>query len=189
MNKWNKTNTLWMLLYASLYAITTALVCVTGMIHPVFFVCYQITAGILLSGIVIRAFARVKAPGAACFLAAGMILLLIVINDAAPWHVIPVIIIAALAEVIRAVSKYSWKGDVAAAAVMSFSSFGYYGQIWLNRAFTYQSAVEEMPAGYADSLMAVSPAWALPVVVIIGIIASVIISNTTAKIFKLNKEN
>ena len=73
MNNWNKRNALWMLLYAVLYAVTTALVCVTGMIHPVFFVCYQITAGILLSGIIIRAFARVKAPGAACFLGAGML--------------------------------------------------------------------------------------------------------------------
>ena len=36
-----------------------------------------------------------------------------------------------------------------------------------------------------DTLMAVSPAWVLPVVIIIGIIASVIISNLTAKLFKL----
>ena len=42
-----------------------------------------------------------------------------------------------------------------------------------------------MRAGYGDTLMAVSPAWVLPVVIIIGIIASVIISNLTAKLFKL----
>ena len=48
-NKWNRKNALWMLLYAVLYAIVTAAVCVTGAIHPIFFVCYQITAGLLLS--------------------------------------------------------------------------------------------------------------------------------------------
>ena len=42
-NKWNRNNALWMLLYAVLYAIVTAVVCVTGSIHPIFFVCYQIT--------------------------------------------------------------------------------------------------------------------------------------------------
>ena len=51
-----RKNALWMLFYAVSYVITTYIVCLTGMIHPMFFVCYQITAGILLSGIVIRAF-------------------------------------------------------------------------------------------------------------------------------------
>jgi hypothetical protein len=44
-----------------------------------------------------------------------------------------------------------------------------------------------MPAGYADALMAASPTWVLPVVVISGIILSVLISNITAKLFKLEK--
>ena len=186
-NKWNRRNALWMLLYAVLYAVMTALVCVTGAIHPILFVCYQITAGLLLSGLVIRAFARIKAPGTAVCLALGMLLLLVIIGDAVPWHVIPVIIIAILAEVVRAISKYSWAGDVISTAIMSFSSFGYYGQIWFNRAYTYECAVEEMPAGYADGLMSASPVWAFPVVLIIGIIVSVIISNVTANLFKLKK--
>ena len=76
-NKWNRKNALWMLLYAVLYAIVTAAVCVTGSIHPIFFVCYQITAGLLLSPIVIRAFRRVQAPGAAVCLFLGMLLLLL----------------------------------------------------------------------------------------------------------------
>jgi hypothetical protein len=37
-----KKNALRVALYALLYAVVTALVCVTGSIHPVFFVCYQI---------------------------------------------------------------------------------------------------------------------------------------------------
>ena len=91
---------------------------------------------------------------AAC-LFLGLLLLLLVIQDAAAWHVIPLIVIVVLAEV--------------------------------NRAYTYECAVEEMPAGYADALMEVSPTWALPVVVISGIILSVLISNITAKLFKLEK--
>ncbi len=181
MNKWKRSNALWTLLYAVLYAVVSALVCVTGAIHPVFFVCYQITAGILLSGVLIRAFARVKAPGAAVCLALGMLLLLVIIGDAVTWHVVPLIVIAVAAEVIRAAGGYRWTGDVIATAVMSFSTFGYYGQIWFNRAYTYACAVEEMPAGYGDKLMAASPAWSLPVVVVIGIAASVMISNLTAK--------
>ncbi len=175
-----------MVLYAELYAIVTALVCVTGAIHPVFFVCYQITAGIFLSGITITAFRQAKAPGIAVCLFCGVLLLLIIMQDVNSWHVVPLIIITVLAEVIRAVFKYDWAGDQLAVIPMTFSSFGYYGQIWLNRAYTYKCAVEEMPAGYAETLMAVSPAWAFPVVVISGIVLSVLVSKLTAKLFNLN---
>ena len=180
-NKWNRKNALWMLLYAVLYAVATAAVCVTGSIHPIFFVCYQITAGLLLSPIIILAFRRVQAPGAAVCLFLGMLLLLLIINDAVMWHVVPLIVITVLAEAVRGMTKYSWSGDTIASVLMSFSSFGYYGQIWFNRAYTYECAVEEMPAGYGDTLMAVSPAWTFPAVVIIGIIVSVLITNVFMK--------
>ena len=179
--KWNRKNALWMLLYAVLYAIVTAIVCVTGSIHPIFFVCYQITAGLLLSPIVIRAFRRVQAPGVAVCLFLGMLLLLLIIRDAVMWHVVPLIVIAVLAETVRGMTNYSWSGDIAGTVLMSFSSFGYYGQIWFNRAYTYECAIEEMPAGYGDTLMSVSPAWALPVVVIVGMIVSVWIANKSMK--------
>ena len=55
-NKWNKKNAIWMVVYAVIYAVFTVLVCVLGAIHPVMFVCYQITAGILLSGVTFYAF-------------------------------------------------------------------------------------------------------------------------------------
>ena len=180
-NRWNRKNALKMLLFAVLYVIGTVVTCVTGSIHPVFFVCYQITAGLLLSGVVIKAFDTIKAPGAAACFSAAMIIVFIVINDAAAWHVIPVVIIAVLAELVRKVYGYSRKGDRIAAVIMTFSTFGYYGQIWFNRDYTYKCAVEEMPAGYADKLMAVSPAWALPVVVLIGIAVSVLIIKLTAR--------
>ena len=202
-NKWNRNSAMWMLLYAVLYAVATAVVCVTGSIHPIFFVCYQITAGLLLSPIIIRAFRRVQAPGAAiCLflgillllliirdavmwhvvcLFLGILLLLLIIRDAVMWHVVPLIVITILAEIVRAMAKYSWAGDIVSAVLMSFSSFGYYGQIWFNRAYTYECAVEEMPAGYGDTLMSVSPAWAFPVVVAAGIIVSVLITNAYMK--------
>ena len=119
MNKWDKKNACWMLLYTVLYALMTALVCVLGSIHPLLFVCYQITAGILLSGIVTVAFGRIRAPGAAACLSLAVLILLLVIGDAVLWHVVPLIVIAALAELVRAVSRYSRIGDVIGAVVMS----------------------------------------------------------------------
>lgn len=183
MNKWDKKNACWMLLYAVLYAVMTALVCVLGSIHPLFFVCYQITAGILLSGIVTASFDRIRAPGAAACLSLGVLILLLVIGDAVLWHVVPLIVIAILAELVRAVSKYCRMGDMIGAVIMSFSTFGYYGQIWFNRAYTYECAVEEMPAGYADTLMTLSPAWALFAVAAAGIALSVLNSHVTRKLF------
>ena len=187
MKNWNGKNVLWMLLYLVFYMVGTVITCVLGSVHPIMFVCYQITAGILLSGVVITAFDRIKAPGVAACLALGIVLVFIIINDVSVWHIVPLIVIGIIAEVIRLVAKYNWTGDVVSTIIMTFSTFGFYGQIWLNRDFTYSESIEEMPAGYADTLMNCSPAWALPVVLIIGIVVSVLISNLTAKIFKLEK--
>lgn len=188
MKEWNRKNAIWMVLYAVLYAVGTAIVCVTGAITPVLFVCYQITAGVILSGIVVYAFRKVQAPGVATCLGLALIVLLNVIGDAVAWHVIPIIVIAVLAEAIRAIFKYDWAGDVIGTVIMTFSSFGYYGQIWFNRDYTYECAVEEMPAGYAKGLMAESPMWSLIVVVIAGAVLSVVISNVTAKLFQFDKK-
>ena len=187
MNKWNKKNSLWMLLYVVLYVVASYIACAIGAIHPIFFVCYQISAGILISGVVISIFAKIKGPGVAAILSLGVILTFVLRNDASIWHIAPLIIMAVLAETVRVATKYNWTGDVIGTVIMTFSSFGLYGQIWLNRDYTYECALEEMPAGYADTLMAVSPTWALPVVIICGILLSIIISNVTAKLFKLDK--
>lgn len=187
MKKWDKKNALKILLYSFLYFVGTLIVCVLGSVHPIMFVCYQITAGLLITGVVITAFDKVRSFGVPLCLAVFMILVFLIIQDASLWHCIPLLVIAAIAEIIRAGAKYSWKGDIAATVIMTFSTFGYYGQIWFNRAYTYDCAVEEMPAGYAETLMAVSPMWALPVVVIVGILVSIVIAELTAKLFKLDK--
>ncbi len=188
MNNWNSKSIKKILLYAVLYAVLSAIVCFTGAIHPIFFVLYQITAGILLSGVIICAFETIKGPGAAVCLGLAMIILFVVIGDAVPWHVIPLIVIAVAAEIVRATFHYTWNGDVLAAVIMSFSTFGYYGQIWFNRAYTYECAIEEMPAGYGDALMACSPGWALPAVMIAGAVICVLCINLTAKLFKIEKD-
>ena len=142
----------------------------------------------MLSGVVIKALDRVKSLGVAAVLSLGVILIFVAMNDASAWHILPLIVIAVIAEIVRTLTKYNWTGDVISTAVMSFSTFGFYGQIWFNRAYTYECATDEMPAGYADTLMSCSPAWVLPVVLIIGIALSVFISNVTARLFKIEKK-
>ena len=184
MNTWSKKNALWMLLYTVLYVAATTIVCVLGSVHAVMFVCYQITAAILVTGVAGKAFDRVRAPGAAVCLGLGMIITFFAIQDANLWHCIPIIVIAVLAETVRGICKYRAPGNLIASVIMSFSTFGYYGQIWFNRDYTYDCAVEEMPAGYADALMQCSPGWALPVVVIAGILLSAVMYKIAAKLFR-----
>ena len=188
MKKWNRKNALWMLIYLVIYMTGTVITCVLGSVHPIMFVCYQITAGILLSGVVIRAFSRIEELGVAAIFSLGIVLVFILINDVSAWHIIPLIVIGAIAEIIRVAAKYCWAGDVISTVVMTFSTFGFYGQIWFNRDFTYSEAVEEMPAGYAEMLMKCSPVWSLPVVLAAGIVLSILSSNITAKIFKIEKK-
>ena len=188
-NKWNKNNAPKQLLYMVLYFVFYLAVCMLGSIHPVMFVIYQITAGILLTGVLVKGFSQIQAPGVAMSFAAIILLAFLAIGDFTPWHVIPVIVLAVIAELAGFVmGNEKWKTIVVKSVVMSLTTFGYYGQIWFNRDFTYEVAVEEMPAGYADGLMSCSPGWALPVVVIAGIAISVLIANLTAKIFKIRKQ-
>ncbi|MCR4890481.1 MAG: MptD family putative ECF transporter S component [Ruminococcus sp.] len=186
-NKWNMKNALWMLLYAVLYVVLSFIVCVLGSIHPIFFVCYQITAGLLVTGVAAKAFDKIRAFGAACCLSLGMLITFFAMQDANLWHCLPVIVIAVLAEIIRLISKYNATGNMIAAIIMSFSTFGYYGQIWFNRDYTYKCAIEEMPVGYADTLMNCSSALTFPVVIIVGIVAAVINYNITKKLFKFDQ--
>lgn len=186
-NKWNKKNTLLMLLYVLLYVVMSVIVCVLGSVHPIFFVCYQITAGLLVTGVAAKAFDKIRAFGAACCLSLGMLITFFAMQDANMWHCLPVIIIAVLAEIIRLAFKYNSAGNMTAAVIMSFSTFGYYGQIWFNRDYTYECAVDEMPSGYAETLMDRSPAWAFPVVIIIGIAVDVLNYKITKKLFKLDR--
>ena len=82
------------------------------------------------------------------------------------------------------ICKYRAPGNMIASIIMSFSSFGYYGQIWFNRNYTYECAVEEMPAGYADALMRYSPAWTFPVVIVVGIMLAAVMYRISSKLFR-----
>lgn len=188
MNTWTRKNALWLLLYVVLYVIATVIVCVLGSVHAALFVCYQITAALIVTGVAGKAFDRIKAPGVAACLGLGMILTFFAIGDANLWHCIPIIVITALAELVRGICRYKAPGNLIASVIMSFSSFGYYGQIWFNRDYTYECAVEEMPAGYADALMQSSPAWALPVVIIAGIALSVVMYSIAARLFRFENK-
>ena len=184
---WNKKNALRQLLYMLLYFAGALLVCVLGSVHPIMFVLYQVMAGILLTGILVKGFDQIQAPGVAASFAAILLLVFLIIGDFTPWHAIPVIIIAVVAEIAGiAMGNDKWRTVVTKSVIMSFATFGFYGQIWLNRDFTYEAAVEEMPAGYADTLMNCSPVWAFPAVIITGVVLSVLFAFLTAKLFKLN---
>lgn len=186
-NKWDGKNALRQLLYVVLYVIGSVLVCICGSIHPVFFVGYQVTAAILLTGVLVKGFEQIQAPGVALSFAAGILLVFLAMGEFTAWHTVPVIVIGLLAEAVGLImGNGAWKTVVTKSVIMSFSTFGYYGQIWLNRAYTYECAVEEMPAGYADALMSCSPAWAFPVVLVLGIAASVLVAHLAARLFKLN---
>ena len=186
--KWSTKNALWVLLYVVLYVVMSVIVCVFGAIHPFFFVCYQITAGLLVTGVAAKAFDKIRAFGVAACLSCGMLLAFFAMQDANLWHCVPVIVIAVLAEIVRMIFKYGSAGNLIASVIMTFSTFGYYGQIWFNRDYTYKCAVEEMPSGYADTLMNCSPAWAFPVVIIIGIAVAVVNYNITKKLFRFEQQ-
>lgn len=57
--------------------------------------------------------------------------------------------------------------------------------IWLMRDFTYSETLAEMPAGYGDVLMKVSPMWTFPATLIATEAIAVFTANISRKLLKI----
>ena len=187
MGDWNKRNTLRVLLFAVIYVLANFAILNMGAIHPVLFVLYTCISAILLPGLYLAGASRIKGPGVAAVYG-GLMLLLIIVADLSWYKVADLLVMIVVAELLRRAFGYdSWKGLKWSSVAMCFSNFGYSMCIWLMRDFTYSEAVEEMPAGYADTLMKVSPAWTLPVTLIATVVIALICAEISRKLLKLEK--
>ena len=58
--------------YVVLYIVMSVIICVLGSVHPIFFVCYQITTGLIVTGVAAKAFDKIRVFGVACCLSLGI---------------------------------------------------------------------------------------------------------------------
>ena len=165
--EWNKNNIIKVLLWTLAYAVLSILVMELGSIHPVFFVLYPVVSAIVLPIPYLMAAKRVKAFGVPTVMTLVFALIVFAVGEMASYRWFVFIPMIVLAEGARALFGYdSKKGLGISAFIMSFSTFAWAFPIWFMHDFTISEAVKEMPAGYAETLDAVSPMWTLPVVLI-----------------------
>lgn len=173
------------LLFSLVYLAVNLAILNTGAIHPMMFVLYTTVSAVLLPGIYLAGAGRVKAPGVAVIYG-GIMLIVVIFADPSWYKVTELLVMIILAELIRYLCVYDkWAGLLLSSVVMCFSNFGYSMCIWLMSDFTYSEAIAEMPTGYADKLMEVSPMWIFPVTLIATIAIAVITANISKKLLKI----
>lgn len=182
---WSTKKLLRVLLFALVYLAANIAILNTGAVHPVLFVMYTMTSAVLLPGIYLAGAGKVKGPGAAVIYG-GIMLIAIILADPSWYKITELVSMIVLAELARFLCGYdNWVGLLISSVVMCFSNFGYSMCIWLMRDFTYGETLAEMPAGYGDRLMAVSPMWAFPATLIATVAIAVFTTNISRKLLKI----
>lgn len=185
LKDWSKKKLLRVLLFALIYFVVNFAILNIGSIHPILFVLYTTISAVFLPGLYLAGASKVKAPGVAAIYG-GVMLLVIIIVDCSWYKITELLAMIVLAELLRLIFGYeSWTGLLLSSIVMSFSNFGYSMCIWLMRDFTYSEALEEMPTGYAEKLMEVSPMWTFPVTLAATVLVAVITANISKKLLKI----
>ena len=144
------------LLTAIAYLLTFILGASSGIIHPA---CYAYAGAVLplifaleylYTCTVIRSF------GAATVLNGFILILFLIAGEADTAFIIGIIVLTALAEIIRYVCKYDTiKGVRRSFIPLAFSFFAYTAHWWTDTEGSLAAAVEEMPAGYDQSMLPV----------------------------------
>ena len=144
------------LLTAIAYLLTFILGASSGIIHPA---CYAYAGAVLpflfaleylYTCTVIRSF------GAATALNGFILILFLIAGEADTAFIIGIIVLTALAEIIRYVCKYDTiKGVRRSFIPLAFSFFAYTAHWWTDTEGSLAAAVEEMPAGYDQSMLPV----------------------------------
>ena len=144
---------LWVLLMAVAYLATFILGATSGIIHPA---CYAYIGALLplvFALVYLNTCTIIRGFGAATALNGFILVLFLIAGEADPAFIVGIIILTALAEIIRYCFKYGTRKGVRWSFVpFAFSFFAYTLHWWTDTEGSLAAAREEMPAGY-DALM------------------------------------
>lgn len=137
------------LAYLALYVIGAS----SGIIHPM---CYAYVGALLpflFAFVYLYTATIIQSFGAATALNGFILVLFILVGETDTFFIIGILVLTALAEIIRFFCKYdTLKGVRWSFVPFAFSFFTYTAHWWTDTEGSLAAAVEEMPAGY-DELM------------------------------------
>ena len=135
------------------YLVCFILGATSGLIHPACYAYVGAVLPLLFALIYLYTCTMIRGVGAATVLNGFIFLLFLLAGEADTAFIIGIIILTALAEVIRYFCKYDTiKGVRWSFVPFAFSFFAYTVHWWTDTEGSLAAAVEEMPAGY-DQLM------------------------------------
>ena len=170
------------LLMAIAYLLTFILGASSGVIHPA---CYAYAGAVLpfiFALIYLYTCTVIRSFGAATVLNGFILILFLIVGEADTTFTIGIIILTALAEIIRYVCKYDTiKGVRLSFIPLAFSFFTYTAHWWTDTEGSLAATVEEMPAGYDQAMLPVIDNIPMLVVVLILTIPMAILAMRLAE--------
>jgi len=144
------------LLMAVAYLVSFILGAASGLIHPACYAYVGAVLPLLFALIYLYTCTIIRGFGAATILNGFIFLLFLLSGEADNAFIIGIIVLTALAEIIRYYCKYdSIKGVRWSFVPFAFSFFAYTIHWWTDTEGSLAAAVEEMPAGYDQLMMPV----------------------------------
>ena len=141
------------ILMAIAYLATFILGATSGIIHPACYAYVGVILPFVTALIYLYTCTIIRGFGAATALNGFILVLFLIVGEADTPYIIGVIILTALAELIRYLCGYdTLKGVRWSFVPFAFSFFAYTSHWWFDTEGSLAAAVEEMPAGY-DQLM------------------------------------
>jgi putative ECF transporter S component (TIGR02185 family) len=140
------------LVYLALYPLGSA----CGLIHPACYAYVGTFLPLLFGFVYLCAAANMRCFGTAAVLNGFVLILGLIAGEGNLPLAVGMILLAALAEVIRKLNGYdTLKGVRRSFLPFAFSFYTYAAHWWTDTEGSLAAAVEEMPAGYADKMEAV----------------------------------
>ena len=152
----NKTPVWRILIAAVIYLLLFLLGSSSGAIDPACYAYVGAVLPILFSFVYLYTAANMQCFGAAAVLNGFVLVLGLIAGEGNYALIIGMILLAALAELIRKLNGYdTLKGVRRSFIPFAFSFFTYTAHWWTDTEGSLAAAVEEMPAGYADKMLKV----------------------------------
>ena len=152
-----KKKTVWhILITAVIYLGLFLLGATSGLIHPACFAYIGAVLPILFSFVYLYTAANLQCFGAAAILNGFVLIIGLIAGEGNIALVVGMIVLAAIAELIRKISGYDTKKGVRFSFLpFAYSFFAYTAHWWTDKAGSLAAAAEEMPAGYAAKMVPV----------------------------------
>lgn len=170
--------------YLALFIIGAA----SGAIHPAFYAYIGAVLPLAFAFVYLNTCTTIRGFGAATVLNGFLLVLFLLAGEADIAFIIGMVILTALAEIIRKVMGYdTLKGVRWSFVPFAFSFFAYTAHWWTDTEGSLAAAVEEMPAGY-DQLMlpVIENIPVLVVVLLLTIPVSILAIRLATRSLKVN---